>query len=465
MIALKLSFHGANRDVTGSCHLVECRGKRVLIDCGLFQGGRELNEENAAPFGFEASAIDLVLLTHAHLDHCGRLPLLDKRGFRGEVIATGATRELARLVMLDAAHLQEEEIEQQARRAGRHGAEGASAQPLYTVADARNCLDKFKRTASYDQPLELFPGVRATFIDAGHILGSASIVLDLAEAGRQLKLIFSGDLGNAGRPLLRGPATPPKSDVAVVETTYGDRLHKPLGPSIEEFYGAITDTFRRGGNVVIPTFALERAQELLSVMHHGIETGRLPNTVQVFLDSPMAISATEVFKRFPESLDDQTAKLIAAGGDPLALPGLRLTRTTSDSMAINTIRGGAVIMAGSGMCTGGRIRHHLKHNLEHDNASIVFVGYQSAGTLGRQIVDGAKEVRVLGKDIAVRARVYTINGFSAHADQAELLSWRGHTGAPRTFLTHGEETTMGKFAGLLSGTKVEMPMLGQSFEL
>jgi len=220
---VKLSFHGADRDVTGSCHLVECGGKRVLIDCGLFQGGRELSEENAAPFGFDATTIDLVLLTHAHLDHCGRLPLLDKRGFRGEIIATGATCELARLVMLDAAHLQEEDAEQRARHAGRHGAEPADARPLYTVADARNCLDKFKQTAAYDQPLELFPGVRATFIDAGHILGSASIVLDLAEAGRGLKLIFSGDLGNAGRPLLRGPATPPKADVAVVETTYGDR--------------------------------------------------------------------------------------------------------------------------------------------------------------------------------------------------------------------------------------------------
>ena len=465
MIALKLSFHGADRDVTGSCHLVECQGRRVLIDCGLFQGGREINEENAAPFGFDASAIALVLLTHAHLDHCGRLALLDKRGFRGEVIATGATRELARLVMLDAAHLQEEDAAHQARRAGRHGAESAAAQPLYTVTDAKNCLDKFKRTASYDQPLELFPGVRATFIDAGHILGSASIVLELAQAGHERKLIFSGDLGNKGRPLLRGPATPPKADVAVIETTYGDRLHKPLGPSIEEFYAAITDTFRHGGNVVIPTFALERAQELLSVLHHGIETGRLANTIQVFLDSPMAISATEVFKRFPESLDDQTAKLFAAGGDPLALPGLHLTRTTSESMAINRIRGGAVIMAGSGMCTGGRIRHHLKHNLGHGNASIVFVGYQSVGTLGRQIVDGAKVVRVLGEEVAVRARVYTINGFSAHADQAELLAWQRHTGAPRTFLTHGEEATMGKFAAMLSGTKVEMPALGQSFEL
>jgi metallo-beta-lactamase family protein len=367
--------------------------------------------------------------------------------------------------MLDAAHLQEEDAEQQARRAGRQDAGQAGAQPLYTTADANNCLAKFKRTANYDQPLELFPGVRATFIDAGHILGSASIVLDLAESGRGLKLIFSGDLGNKGRPLLRGPATPPKTDVAVIETTYGDRLHKPLGPSIEEFYAAITDTFRRGGNVVIPTFALERAQELLSVLHHGVEIGRLAKSIQVFLDSPMAISATEVFKLFPESLDDATAKLIAAGGDPLALPGLHLTRTTADSMAINKVRGGAVIMAGSGMCTGGRIRHHLKHNLAHGNASIVFVGYQGAGTLGRQIVDGAKEVRVLGEEIAVRARIYTINGFSAHADQADLVAWHRQTGAKRTFLVHGEEPAMRTLAAKLAGTQVELPTLDQEYDL
>jgi metallo-beta-lactamase family protein len=462
---LKLSFHGADRDVTGSCHLVECGGKRVLIDCGLFQGGGDLNEENAAPFGFDAPTIDVVLLTHAHLDHCGRLPLLTKRGFRSEIIGTGATRELARLVVLDAAHLQEEDADHQARRASRQPAKKAGAPPLYTVADARACLDAFRRTSCYGQPLALFPGLNATFINAGHILGSASIVLDIAEAGRQLKLIFSGDLGNAGRPLLRGPATPPKADVAVIETTYGDRLHKPLQPSIEEFYGAITDTFRRGGNVVIPTFAIERAQELLSVLHQGIETGRLAKTIQVFVDSPMAISVTELFKRFPESLNDQTANFIAQGNDPLALPGLHFTRETSESKAINTVRGGAIIMAGAGMCTGGCIRHHLKHNLAHDNASVVFVGYQGAGTLGRQIVDGAKEVRVLGEDIAVRARVYTINGFSAHADQAELLSWHRHTAAPRTFLTHGEEATMGRFASMLLRTKVEMPMLGQSVEL
>jgi len=460
---VKLSFHGADRDVTGSCHLVECAGRRILIDCGLFQGGREIDEENAAPFGFDAAAIDVVLLTHAHLDHCGRLPLLVKRGFKGEIIATGATHDLARLVMLDSAHLQEEDASHRSRRTSPQAANDDAA-PLYTARDALDSLERFGRTAVYAEPRALGGAGHATFIDAGHILGSASILLELEE-GRRLTLLFSGDIGNAGRPLLRSPAIPPHADVVVIETTYGDRLHKPIGPSIDEFYGAVTDTFRRGGNVVIPTFALERAQELLFILHQAVEQGRLPKTIQVFLDSPMAISATDVFRQHPEGLDAATAKLIRDGGDPLAVPGLHFTRDIAQSIAINTIKSGAIIMAGAGMCTGGRIRHHLKHNLSREASSIVFVGYQADGTLGRQIVEGARTVRIFGDDIAVHAHIHTINGFSAHADQAELLAWHQHTGAPRTFLTHGEAGTMEKFAARLSGTRVEMPALGQGFEL
>jgi metallo-beta-lactamase family protein len=461
---VKLSFHGADRDVTGSCHLVECAGRRILIDCGLFQGGREIDEENAAAFGFDAAAIDIVLLTHAHLDHCGRLPLLVKRGFKGEIIATGATHDLARLVMLDSAHLQEEDARHRTRRTSRQAANDDEA-PLYTARDALESLERFGRNAVYDKPLALGGAGRATFIDAGHILGSASILLDLEENGRRLAVLFSGDVGNAGRPLLRGPAIPPHADVVVIETTYGDRLHKPIGPSIDEFYAAVTETFQRGGNVVIPTFALERAQELLFILRQGVEQGRLPKTIQVFLDSPMAISATDVFRRHPEGLDAATAALIRNGGDPLAVPGLHLTRDTAQSIAINTIKSGAIIMAGAGMCTGGRIRHHLKHNLSREASSIVFVGYQADRTLGRQIVEGARTVRILGDDVAVHAHIHTINGFSAHADQAELLAWHHHTGAPRTFLTHGEVGTMETFAAKLSGTTVEMPSLGQGFEL
>lgn len=461
---MKISFHGADRGVTGSCHLVECAGKRILIDCGLYQGGHELNEENAAPFGFDASAIDYVLLTHAHLDHCGRLPLLVKRGFRGEIITTAATRELARVVMLDSAHLQEEEARYQARKTARHGGE-AAPQPLYSTLDALNTLEYFGRTAAYDQPVEVTPGMRATFLDAGHILGSASIYLQLEEDGHRRSVAFSGDLGNCGRPLLRDPAPPPKADAVVMETTYGDRLHKPLQPSIEEFYQAIEDTFRRGGNVVIPTFALERAQELLYYLREAVESGRLSKSMQVFLDSPMAISATEIFRRHPECFDAEAFDKFGRGRDPFMLPGLHFTRETADSIDLNRISGGAVILAGSGMATGGRIRHHLKHNLWRQNSSVVFVGFAAKGTLARQIIDGAKVVHLFGEEIPVRAHIHTINGFSAHADRDELLAWHRRVSAARTFLVHGEEEVMVQFGSLLDNTQVDMPTLGQAYAL
>ena len=462
---LKISFHGADRGVTGSCHLVECAGKRILIDCGLYQGSRELDEENAEPFGFDAASINYVLLTHAHLDHCGRLPLLAKRGFRGEIITTSASRELVRLVLLDAAHLLEEDVRHNAGRAGRDGASHDAKAPLYSTLDALNCLDYFGRTAAYSQVLEVAAGVHATFIDAGHILGSASIFLELEEQSHSTSVLFSGDLGNTGRLLLRKPATPPHAENVVMETTYGDRLHKPLGPSVDEFFEAITETFKRGGNVIIPTFALERAQELLYFLSQGIAQGRLTKSTQVYLDSPMAISATEIFRRHPECFEPATAKLFQDGHDPLDLPGLHFTRETAESVAINNIHGGAIIMAGSGMCTGGRVRHHLEHNLGREDSSIVFVGYAAVGTLARRIIDGANQVTIFGENIPVKARIYTINGFSAHADEAELLTWQKETGAKRTFLVHGEEVTMRQFAAHLTGTRVEMPGPNQAFDL
>jgi len=462
---MNLSFHGADRSVTGSCHLVECAGKRILIDCGLRQGGRELDAENAEPFGFDAAGIDYLLLTHAHLDHCGRLPLLAKRGFHGEIITTAASRELARLVMLDAAHMQEEDARYRSRKVGRDGAGHDPIKPLYSTLDALSCLDYFGRTAVYGQGFEVAAEVHATFIDAGHILGSASIFLELEEQSRRTSVLFSGDLGSASRLLLRSPAQPPHAENVVMETTYGDRLHKQLGPSIDEFYEAITETFKRGGNVIIPTFALERAQELLYFLSQGVTQGRLAQSTQVYLDSPMAISATEIFRRHPEGFEATTAKLFEEGGDPFALPGLHFTRETAESIAINDIHGGAVIMAGSGMATGGRVRHHLQHNLGREDSSVVFVGYAAVGTLARLIIDGAKQVNIFGKDIPVRARIYTINGFSAHADQAELLAWQKQTGATRTFLVHGEEDTMRQFAAHLSDTRVEMPGPNQAFDL
>src|SRR3990172_2367616 len=288
---MKLSFHGANRDVTGSCHLVEAAGMRVLIDCGMFQGGRRLDEDNSEPFGFDPRDVDIVLLTHAHLDHCGRLPLLVKRGFGGEIATTAASRELARVVLLDSASLHEEEAKREERTAARRG-EDRSVEPLYTTLDALNTFEQFGRTANYGEQLTLAPNLYATFLDAGHILGSATIVIESTRNGTRHVLGFSGDIGNEADPLLRSPVTPAGADAVVMESTYGDRLHKPIAPSVMELYDAVTDTMNRGGNVIIPTFALERAQQVLFFLALGVTEKRLPRALRVYLDSPIAISAT-----------------------------------------------------------------------------------------------------------------------------------------------------------------------------
>jgi len=328
-----------------------------------------------------------------------------------------------------------------------------------------NSFDHYGRTAVYDEPIELAAGVRATFINAGHILGSACIYLQLTEGSKQSTVLFSGDLGKSGGPLLCDPAKPPVADNVVMETTYGDRLHKPLGPSIEEFYDAVTGAFGRGGNVVVPTFALERAQELLYFISQGIDHDRLTKSTQVFVDSPMAISATEIMQRHLEGLQPEIAKLIRDGHDPFNFHGLHFTRESAESAALNKSQSGAIIMAGSGMCTGGRVRHHLKHNLWRPESSIVFVGYAASGTLARRIIDGAKEVNIFGEQIPVRARIYTINGFSAHADQVDLLAWQEQTSAKRTFLVHGEEESMRSFATHLGNTQFDLPEPNQVFEL
>jgi metallo-beta-lactamase family protein len=443
--------------------MIECGGKKILIDCGLFQGGRELNEENAEPFGFDAALIDYVLLTHAHLDHCGRLPLLVKRGFAGEIITTAATRELARIVMLDAAHLQEEDANRKIRWHRRRSGD-SDIEPLYTMVDAMNVSDRFGRTARYQQSFTVALGIEACFYDAGHILGSASVRLELTEGDNKRSVIFSGDIGNSSRPILRDPVVPPAADVVVMETTYGDRVHRSLSASVAELQQAVTDAFARGGNVVIPSFALERTQEILFYLREGLEQGALPGSMQVFLDSPLAISATEIFVRHPECFDEQSQALFNSGHDPFKLRGLHLTRETSDSMALNRITGGAVIIAGSGMCTGGRVRHHLKHNLWRRDSSIVFVGYASNGTLARHIIDGAKTITLFGEEIHVKAKIYTINGFSAHADRDELLAWQKQTQAKRTFLVHGDELVMQSFAKQLPG-EVLLPEQGAEYSL
>ena len=445
--------------------MLEVAGKRLLIDCGLFQGGRELDEENEQAFRFDPASIDFVLQTHAHLDHCGRLPLLVKRGFRGEIIATAPTRELVRIVLEDAARIEEEDAARRARWRARGGNANRNAEPLYTGADVQAALERFGRTVVYRESVNLGTGLRASFHDAGHILGSASVLIEVEEGGRQRRVLFSGDIGNRGRPILADPAPPP-ADVVVMETTYGDRVHRSVTASVEELCAAIDATLKRGGNVVIPSFALERTQELLYFLREATSSGRLPRSLPVFLDSPMAVSAVEVYRRYPQFFDAAAAELVAAGSDPFNIPGLRMTRERDASMAINRIAGGAVIIAGSGMCTGGRVRHHLVHNLARDACSIIFVGFAARGTPARQIIDGARSIRLLGDEVPVRAHIHTINGFSAHADQAELLHWHALAGGrERTILVHGEEQAMKTFAQLLGKLPVSMPAAGDELEL
>lgn len=434
--ALRLTSHGAAEQVTGSCHLLEAAGRKVLVDCGMFQGRRENEEENHEPLGFDPAEIDCVLLTHAHLDHCGRLPLLVKGGFRGEIVATPATRELARLVLLDAAQIAEEEAEHRARKLRRRGE--AAPEPLYSVPEALEAIGSFGRSVDYGETFEAAPGILASFHDAGHILGAASIALRSGKGEDQRSILFSGDIGSPGRAILNDPAPPGGCNYVVTETTYGDRDHRPLGESVEELYSAVNETLNGGGNLVIPTFALERAQEILYYLRIGKEHGRLPRGMLVFLDSPMAITATEIFRRHPECLRESFRRELA-GREPFSFSGLKLARSVADSQAINRIEQGAVILAGSGMCTGGRVRHHLKQLLWRTNCGVAFVGYAAGGTLARLIIDGAQNIRLFGESVAVKAKTWTINGFSAHAGRRELLAWLDRCGEPReTLLVHGE---------------------------
>lgn len=434
---MKLSFHGAAGGVTGSCYLLDTGGKRILIDCGLFQGSDEDEAHNSGDFGFDPASVDILLLTHAHLDHCGRIPLLVKRGFTGEIIATAATRDLARLVLLDAARINEEDAARAARQLRRHGEK--APEPLYGVYDATRAFDRFGRIAEYDTRMEIGRNLDVRFAEAGHILGSAFLVIDAGDAEDRTRIVFSGDLGPFGRPILRDPALPPEADYVVMETTYGDRRHRGLKESVAELYEAIVETHRRGGNVIIPTFALERAQEILFHLAQGVRDRILSPHLPVFLDSPMAISATQIFRNHPECLKPELGEALRKGHDPFGLPGLKFTREIADSMALNRIEGGAIILAGSGMCTGGRVLHHLKHNLWRPESTIVFVGFAAEGTLARRIIDGEKTVKINGQVIGVRARTCTINGFSAHAGQDELLRWHAGAGSPKaTFLVHGD---------------------------
>jgi metallo-beta-lactamase family protein len=462
---MHLQFFGAAGEVTGSCHIVDVGGRRLLLDCGLIQGGAAPDQRNREPFPFEAGDIDAVVLSHPHIDHCGRLPLLHRRGFRGPVYATAACRELARILLLDSANMQQRDAERETRKRQRNGA-GKPVQPLYTLDDAEAVLRLF-RVVPYHQPFDVMPGVVLTFRDAGHILGSASVWLSLGEGGVTRTVAFSGDLGQYDSPILRDPEPGPAADLVVMESTYGSRLHRDRGATLVEFGEILRAASADGGNVLIPAFAVGRSQDLLYEMGTHFDAWRLDDW-HIFLDSPMAIEASEVYWRHPELYDQEASAVRARVGKMPDLPNLTLCRSVEESMSINRLTSGAIVIAGSGMCTGGRIVHHLKHNLSRPQCDVVFTGYQAEGTLGRAIVDGRDEVRIHGSPVRVAARIHTLGGFSAHGDQADLLRWyAGVGGRPEVWLVHGEPSASGALRDELrkAGARAEVAAPGVSLDL
>ena len=458
-----LAFHGAAQNVTGSRYLVEANGSRVLVDCGLYQE-RDLRERNWDPFPVPPESIDAVVLTHAHLDHCGLLPKLVHEGFSGKIHCTSATADIARIVLLDAAHLQEEDAELKKRRHKRDGRTGAHpAAPLYTTDDAQAALPHLT-VAPYGKPVPVAPGIEATYHEVGHILGATAVTVQVTEGSASRKVLFSGDVGRWGVPIVRDPAVITEADYVVVESTYGDRLHKPAESIPDNLAEIINSTREAGGNVIIPSFAVERTQELLFHLSELLHEDRIPH-LRVFVDSPMAVRVTEVFRRHRELFDEEARRLLEEGRHPCDFPGLTMSRSVHESKSINHIRGTAIIIAGSGMCTGGRIKHHLVQNISRPESTVLFVGYQARGTLGRIVLEGAREVRILGGTHPVRARVSKINGFSAHADRDELLRWlSGIESAPRrVFVTHGEPEAAKSFAALVAerrGWHTSIPSYG-----
>jgi metallo-beta-lactamase family protein len=446
--AMKVKLMGAARTVTGSCYILEAAGRRFAIDCGMHQGNAEIEKRNWDVDIYDPAGIEFILMTHAHMDHSGLLPRLVQKGFRGRVYMTPPTRDLLRIMLLDSAHIQEMEAQWKNRSRIRLG--GAGISPLYTEKDAMASFPLFS-AVTYGESFSPSPGLTVTFRDAGHILGAAMVELGVTEEGKTSRVVFSGDIGRPSQLIIRDPTTIAEADFLFMESTYGNRDHKDEADSLNELAEAIAYSHARGEKVIIPAFAVGRTQEMIYSLHMLAKDGRLPADMPVFVDSPLAIQATEIFRKSREYMDRETTALLAKGEDPLNLPGLRFTLTTQESMEINAHRGPAVVISASGMANAGRIKHHLRHNLWREGASIVFVGFQAQGTTGRKIVDGAQKVRILNDEVAVRAKIFTINGFSAHAGQSQLIDWLGgfKTKGMHLFLIHGEYTAQQELAGLI----------------
>ncbi len=457
---IKLKFLGAAQNVTGSRHYFEANDVRVLVDCGLYQE-RHFKERNWDPFPIPPAGIDAVFLTHAHLDHCGLLPKLVKEGFKGRIYCTKATAEIAKIILLDSAKIQEEDAEHKRKR---HEKEGRKVEhpeiPLYTIEDAEACFPLFS-PVEYRKSVDIGDGVEATFYDAGHVLGSSIIRAKVRQGGQERIILFSGDIGRPDRPIVCDPTVFDAADYILIESTYGDRVHHDT-EDIKKLIGEVINSTRKaGGNIIVPSFALERSQEVLYYLNELL----LEKTIEplkVFLDSPMASRITEVFKHHPELFDEEMTEFVNNHESPFRLPGLEMTSTADESKAINNAKGTIMVIAGSGMCTGGRVKYHLVNNITRPECTIMFVGYQAIGTLGRSIVDGIEKVRILGTKHPVKAKIVRIHGFSAHADKEELLGWLKGLDKPprRVFVVHGESESAKHFGDYIkeqTGWEVTVP--------
>ena len=469
---MKISFLGAAKIVTGSNFLIETKNTKFLIDCGMFQGGKSVNRMNYEPFNFNPEEIDFMVLSHAHMDHSGRIPKLTKKGFKGNIYTTKATADLCSIMLPDSGYIQEMENKWDNRKRRRSGKK--LREPLYTVKEAEESLKYFKPVL-YDQKIKLNEEVTCRFRDAGHILGSAIIELWIKEDNRETKLVFSGDLGRRDRPILRDPSLIGEADYLIVESTYGNKLHHPSEDDAKELISIINATVKRGGNVVIPSFAVERAQDIIYELNkYYTEYIKTKDqdflSVPVYVDSPLTISATEIFLRNPDCFDKDTLKLINIGNNPLDFRNLKFTRTAEESKQINFSKESKVIISASGMCTAGRIKHHLKHNLWRKESSIVFVGYQANGTLGRRIKEGEKVVKIFGEEIQVNAEIHSLDGFSGHADKEGVLQWiKNFKSKPqKIFVVHGEEEATREMSKIIEEElkiKTHIPELGETLSI
>jgi len=462
---MKIQLLGAARIVTGSCYSLTTKEEKILIDCGTFQGGKEMERLNYEPFNFNPRDYDALILTHAHLDHCGRIPKLIKYGFRGKIYATDATRELAYIIMLDSAKISAKDVDHENKRRRKEGL--PPRKPLYNEGEVKAAMKLF-RVVSYDEDVKITKNILARFYDAGHILGASSVQIQVKEDKKKTLISFSGDIGQSESIIVKNTEPILKSDYVFVESTYGDRLHPKIEDREKEFIRVINESYKKGGKLMIPSFTIERAQELLYCIGKFKKNGLIPN-VDVYLDSPMAIKATDVFSRHPEYYNEKIAKGLVKGENPFDFPGLVYTKSTGESKALNFINKPCIIIAGNGMCSAGRIKHHIRNGIDNENNTLLFVGFQAQGTLGYWLKQGEKRVRLLGVEINVNAKIESIDSFSGHADYNELIQWlKNFSPKPKKiFITHGEEQQGLAFSKRIAkeGFVNYVPVMGETIEL